>query len=301
MSNLNNVQLRRLDLTLLLVFDETMRRRKLGAVAETLGLTPSAISHALARLRDVFQDELFQRQGQSIVPTHRARDMAPAIHAAIQGLSGALAPQTFDPGQARRVIRIAALDYSVAMFGLGMVRKIAAQAPGLQLSIASLGRDTVADGIVKGKIDLGIGVFEPHNDAIVRRFLRHEHFVAVVRKDHPEVRSRLSLKRFAGLDHVLVSGSGDLRGPLDEALARQGLKRRVIASVPQFLASLSMVSATDAVASVPSSIARQHAKAFNLRVLPLPLEVPPFEVVAIHAAQAQSDPVLQWLLEAIKP
>jgi DNA-binding transcriptional LysR family regulator len=132
MANLNDTQLRRLDATLLLVFQTAMETRKLGEAATRLGLTPSAISHALTRLRDIFEDQLFTRQHDGVTPTRRAIELHPNISTALAALRGSLRVAPFNPAAIERTFKIAALDYAIVIIVPGLIRAIARQAPGVR-------------------------------------------------------------------------------------------------------------------------------------------------------------------------
>jgi len=221
MSNFSYAQLRRLDLTLLLVFAEAMRTRKLGAVADRLGLTPSGVSHALTRLRDIFQDPLFLRHATGVRPTPRAIAMLDDVNAAIAALSRTVEQSAFDPASIRRVFRIAAMDFGVTMLAPHLIELIARDAPGVQLSFIALHKAEALRSLADGQIDIAIAVFHEAPPGFKRRVLAKESFVTVARKKHPKLRGGLTLRKFVELDHLLVSPVGDLDGPVDDALRRE--------------------------------------------------------------------------------
>ena len=300
MSDLNTTQLRRLDLTLLLVLSEGLRTRKLGQVAENLGLTPSAISHALSRLRDIFDDPLFVRRPKGIEPTPRALELAEPVGRAIELLTGTLQRGTFDPARINRTFRVAALDYLITMHAPHLIETIRTAAPDARLAFVSLGRQEALRRLLEGQLDLDIGVYPDAPDRYHRHLLGRSHFVTVARKKHPAFTAGMTLDRYVAADHIVVSGSGELTTGIDSALERLGRARRVIAALPQFLASLQTVANSDAIASVPSGVAERYAKAFGLEIFPFPLDLPPFEFVALTALHANSDPALQWLIGQLK-
>jgi len=282
------------------VFVEALRTRRLSIVAARLGLTPSAVSHAVARLRDVFGDPLFVRRATGVEPTARALALAVPVEQALAAMTRALAEgRAFDPARLVRTFRINALDYTVSLVAPGLAAAVGAMAPGVFLSFRTQGRAETVRGLAAGDIDLGIGVFDPVPPGCVATPLYPERFVTVARADHPRLAAGLDLDRFVALDHLLVSGSGDRTGPVDEALAREGRARRVIAAVPQFLAALAVVQTTDAVVTVPESLARAYAALFGLRVHATPVPVPPFEVVALRGPLSSTDRAVSWLVDRI--
>ncbi len=300
MTNLNDTQLRRLDATLLLVFQTAMETRKLGEVAVRLGLTPSAISHALTRLRDIFEDQLFTRQHDGVTPTRRAIELQPNISDALVALRNSFTVAPFNPATIERTFRIAALDYAIVIIGPGIIRAITERAPGVRLSFVTLGRAESLEAVLRGQLDVSIGVFPQVEEKLVLTTLTQDHFVLVARRGHPSFKKPVTIDKFAALDHIIVSGSGDLSGPIDAALAALGKKRRVVAAVPQFLASLASVQISDAIASVPEKSALRYAKRLGLEIWPTPLEIPPFQVSAVTSASASNDPALVWLLEEMR-
>jgi DNA-binding transcriptional LysR family regulator len=296
MTKLNDVQLRRLDATLLLVFQTAMETRKLGDVATRLGLTPSAISHALTRLRDIFEDPLFTRQHDGVVPTQRAFELLPNITTALAALRGSLALAPFQPSTLQRTFKIAALDYAIVIVGPGLTRAITQLAPGVRLSFVTMGREDSLEAVRRGQIDLSIGVFPKIDPLLALSTLTEDSFVLVARRGHAAFKKPLTVDAYAALDHIIVSGSGELSGPIDDALAGLGKSRRVVAAVPQFLASLASVQISDSVAAVPEKLALRYAKRLGLEIWPSPLKSPPFKVSGAMRTTAQHDPALQWLV-----
>ena len=300
MVNLNDIQLRRLDVTLLLVFQSAMETRKLGQVAARLGLTPSAISHALTRLRDIFGDPLFIRHHDGVAPTQRAIELLPNIEAALGALRSSLAVAAFNPATIHRTFKIAALDYAIVVIGPGLIRAITRHAPGAQLSFVTLGRMESLEAVRRGQLDLSIGVFPKTVEKLHITPLLQDHFVLVARRGHPAFKKPITIDTYVTLDHIIVSGSGDLSGPIDVALAALGRKRRVVAAVPQFLASLASVQVSDAIAAVPQKSAERYAQRLGLEIHPMPLKIPPFEVSAGAHSSAGHDLAVVWLLEQMQ-
>lgn len=301
MSNLNHAQLRRLDVTLLLVFAEAMRTRKLGAVADRLGLTPSGVSHALARLRDIFQDPLFVRQSTGVRPTARAVAMLDDVNAAIVALSRTVERGAFDPASLRRTFRIAALDFAVTMLAPHLIEVIAKSAPGVQLSFVAPAKADALRSLADGQVDIAIGVFHEAPSGFRRRVLAEEKFVTVARKKHPKLRGGLTLRRFVELDHLLISPVGDLDGPVDQALQKMGKSRRVVAALPQFLAALATAAASDVLVTVPRGLAKAYGPVFGLAIYETPVAMPGYEMAAVQGPLSARDPAVDWLVGNLLP
>jgi DNA-binding transcriptional LysR family regulator len=300
MIDMSDVHVRRLDGTLLLVFVETLQCRKLSLVAERLGLTASAVSHAVARLRDIFDDPLFLRRPGGVVPTERALALAPFMSGALERFRSAFGEgERFDPSAQQRVFRIAALDYAVGLVANAAVERALREAPGVRLSFVSLGRDEALVELLARRIDCAIGVFDDIPDGVAHRLVARETFVTVARRGHPAIAGALDLDTYLSLDHLIVSAAGDMRGTVDAVLARRGLTRRVVAGMPQFLATLATVANTDMIATVPDGLARDHARRFGLAVHPCPLDVPGFDIVAVAGAGGAPDRGVAWLLDTL--
>jgi DNA-binding transcriptional LysR family regulator len=301
MSNFGHAQLRRLDLTLLLVFAEAMRTRKLGVVADRLGLTPSGVSHALARLRDIFQDPLFLRHSTGVRPTPRAIAILDDVNAAIAALSRTVEKDAFDPANIRRTFRIAALDFGVTMLAPHLIEMIARHAPGVQLSFIALPKAEALRSLADGQIDIAIAVFHEAPPGFRRRVLARESYVTVARKKHPKLRRGLTLRGFVELDHLLVSPVGDLDGPVDEALRKTDKTRRVVAALPQFLAALATAAASDVLVTVPKGLAKAYAPTFGLSIYETPIAMPGYEMAAMQGPLSARDPAVDWLVDNLLP
>lgn len=299
MSDFRNNDLRRLDLTVLLVFLGMLRHRKAADVATDLGLTQSGISQALKRLRDIFGDELFLRRPHGMEPTAIALSLEAPITAAVENLREALGgSRPFVPAAAQGVIRLAALDAEQAGAVPALVRFLSQEAPGLSLSVLPVARHTALEALAAGEVDLALGFFPSVGEPMIASALFEQGFAVVGR---PEVIGPLplTLERYAELPHVLVSPGGDLMGAVDNALATHGLARRVLAAVPQFFPALAIVSETDCIATLPDRLARRYASTMGLITTSPPLRLPTFTVSALHHRRNKHDPKLLWLLERI--
>lgn len=295
MKDISDTELRRLDLTLLLVLDGALRHRKLSAVARQLGLTQPAISHAVSRLRDILGDPLFVRRSNGVQPTPRALALAQPVAQALAALRDALQQgRRFDPGSAAREFRIAALDYAIAMLVPDFLARFSAVAPGCRLAFRSLGYEAGRAALADGSIDLILGIPAPAGP-FLQRTLMAEDFVVLARPDHPVIGRKLNLARYLRCGHLLVSAAGDARGSVDNALGRIGKERRVVAAVPQFLAGFAAVAGSDMITTAPRRLARRHAAAFGLKQFEVPFAMPGFEVATLRHENTAQDAGLVWL------
>ena len=295
MRDISDVELRRLDLTLLMVFDGALRHRKLTTVAKQLGLTQPAISHALTRLRDILGDPLFVRRANGVQPTPRALALAQPVAQALAILREALQQgRCFDPSCATREFRIAALDYAIAMLVPDFLARFSAIAPGSRLAFRSLGYEESRAALAGGSIDLILGIPAP-SGPFLQRTLMTEDFVVLARPGHPIIGRKLDLARYVECGHLLVSAAGDTRGSVDNALAKIGKQRRVVAALPQFLAGFAAVAGSDMITTAPRRLAKRHAAAFSLRQFEVPFAMPGFEIGTLRHENTAQDAGLNWL------
>jgi len=300
MSEFTNAEIRRLDLTLLLIFLGLVRHRKAQDVANEIGLTQSAISQALKRLRDIFGDELFIRRPHGLEPTAVALALEAPISEAVETLRGALGrTQVFDPATATGVVRLAAPDAEQTVIVPKLATFLKANAPGLQLSVVPLARADAIEALNEGRVDLSLGFIWEYPDVISKQDLYEEGFL--VAGDAELIGSGLSidLEAYCAVDHVLVTGRGDLHGIVDEQLEALGKARRVAVSIPGFLPALAVAASRGALVTLPERIVRSYAPAFGLSFAPPPLEVRRFPVSVYWHRRDEADPKRRWLTSAL--
>ena len=285
-----------LDLNLLVVLDALLTTRSVTAAAACLHLSPSATSHALARLRRALGDALLVRGKGGLIATVRAEQMAAPVRAALVAMRAAVAaPRPFDPRTAARSFTIAGADYSEFVILPPLMARFAIEAPGVDLVLRDAG-DPVED-LLDGACDVAVGPDRPSNDrpGIHARTLFAERFVCVMRRDHPAVGKRWTAERFAALGHAFIAPSGRPGGVVDETLARLGLRRRVALMIPHFLAAPFVIAQTDLVLTLPERVALAFATALPLAIVAPPFEVPGFSMVLLWHDRVHDDPPQRWL------
>lgn len=296
MSDLSIAELRRLDLTLLLVFLGLMRHRRGTAVAAELGLTQSAISQALRRLREVFGDDLFLRRPQGMEPTATALALEAPVAQAVEALRGALGTaRRFDPASATGLVRIAALDAQQAVLIPPLAARLRQEAPGLALSVRPQGRGDAVAALVEGGVDLALGFFWDLPNVIRSEPLYDEGYVVVGRADRLRDAPRITLDDYCAAEHVLVSPGGDMRGVVDDRLAAMGRARRIVLGLPAFLPALAAVAASAAIVTLPARLGRAFAPGFGLVTAELPLAVRPFAISMLWHRRNDADPRTLWM------
>ncbi len=296
MTDFSQSELRRLDLTLLLVFLGLLRHRKATDVAAELGLTQSGVSQALKRLRDIFGDPLFLRRPHGMDPTATALALEAPVAAAVEALRSALGRvRRFDPASTEGVIRIAAMDSQQAVVIPPLAAHLGRLAPGLRLAVLPLGRAAAVAALNGARVDLALGFFWNLPDTILSEPLYDEGYRVVGRKAVLPNAPDLTLADYLAADHVLVSQDGDLQGIVDQALAAQGQTRRVILALSAFLPALAAVQATGALATLPSLVATTFAPAVGVVTATPPLAIRGFTVATLWHRRSDGDPRLGWL------
>jgi DNA-binding transcriptional LysR family regulator len=293
--------IRRLDFSLLLLFRELVQHHRTTVVAERMGLSQSAVSHALARLREIFDDPLFLRKADGLYPTYRALELLPRVEMLIK-----LAYETvgafdrFEPDKSDRLFRLAGNDMVCTLLGGPLITALRKAAPKVRTTFQSAVGRAALEGLASDHIDLALGHFRSLPPEYHFLHLFDERFVVLARHGHPRLRRGLDLKTYVDLDHILVSFVGGLTGFADMALKRRKLSRRVVASLPMFLAAFAAVGSGDLIATVPERIALRHAKSFGLKIYRPPLTIPRFSVIAVRHKRSQRDLGLDWLVEQVR-
>lgn len=294
---MHNVHLSALDLNLTLVLHALLTERSVSRAGKRLGLSQSATSHALSRLREALGDPLVLRTQRGVVPTSRAEALAQPLAQALALLETALVgPREFDPSTATRRFRIAATDYAELLLLPLLVRALAKEAPGVDLWVHAFSEDALP-ALRRGELDAVLGVFgaDGTGPGIHAAPLLEDRLVCLVRARHPLTRGRLSRARFAAAEHALIAPRGTRGGPVDDALAKRGRERRVSVVVPHFLIAPHLVATTDLVLTVAEKMARAFAELLPLRILELPFPVPPVRLSMLWHARDDADPAHRWL------
>ncbi len=285
-----------IDLNLLVVFDALWRERSVTRAGRRIGLSQPAASNALARLRHLFDDPLFDRGARGMEPTARARALASPVAEILARVEGALREaDPFDPATARRAFTLGLTDYGSGLLLPRLASALGQEAPGIELRTRhALGREglTLLDG---GALDLLFTMVGETPARFVRRPVLDERFVVVARRFHPGIGSEgLDLESYLRLPHLLISFSGDVRGRVDGALARRGLKRRVTMTVPHFGAAPFIVGASDLIATVAERIAKAYCELCGLAIYPVPLELPGYTKSLVWRRRDERDAAFTW-------
>ena len=270
-----------LDLNLLVQLDALLAESHVTRAAQRAGLTQSAMSRALARLRELLGDPILVRTGRGMLLTARARALAAPLARALGELQAVVLERpTFDPATSTRTFTMAASDLAEALLLPALHERLAREAPFVDLAAVRVGKDpgpVLEDDAVDVAVDPRRGASSP---SIVWRALFHEDFLCVLRRGHPVLRRRggLTLERFLALPQVLVAPGGSPGSLLDDALARLGQRRRIAVRVSSFLVAPLVVAGSDLVATLPARLARRMARSLPLVLRPSPVELAGFDL-----------------------
>ncbi len=299
--------LHRIDLNLLVALDALTRERSVTKAAERAGVTQSAMSHTLRRLRDLFDDPLLVRGRRGMVLTPRAEALAIPLRSGLVTLARTVAePEVFAPEHACRTFRIVSPDLFDALVLPTLLQRVGRQAPSIDLAVVPMPK-RLTDSLETGDVDLAIYPvlldpkpfdFGTQVDAELQtRTLFRDTFRCFLRADHPALAARrLTLKAFTRLNHILVSPGGEGPGVVDRVLQTQGLQRRIALRVPHFASALEVVAQSDLVLTAPSSLS-QCSTASTLASRSAPIEIPEHAITMIWHPRFTEDPPHRWFRE----
>lgn len=305
---LNEIDLSRADLNLLVLFETVLQERHVGRAAERLHLSASAVSHGLGRLRRLLDDPLFIKTPRGVVPTARAQELAGEIAEILARVRGVLATaEPFDPARSTRRFTIGAPDGVSAVFLPPLLAVLGRQAPGIDIRVRQL-LPTPGDAARawRGAFDeleartMDIAII-PSGDIPARfhhQLLFEEDFVIAARAGHPFAATP-TLDAYCEMQHLVVSQSGETPGFVDDALAKQNRSRRIALTVPNFMFALAVISDSDLICALPRRFAFLYAARFGVvsREAPLPLRL--FRLNAVAPGAAMADMGLAWLFGVV--
>lgn len=287
-----------LDLHHLQVFDVLLRERSLTQAARVLNVTQPALSKTLARLRRCFEDPLFVRVSLRMEPTSKALDLEKPVRAVIEGMRTLRTGHVpFDPKTSSRTFTFCVVDAGVIKLLPPLVTLLEKEAPGVRLSAVQFDAEHLASWLETGTIDFAMGSFAHLTKGIRRQALWTESYVSVVRRGHPRIGAEPSVKAFAAERHVLVStlGTGHAHRLAERALEAAVAPANILCRVPIFLAAAIVAKRSDAVATLPLSIATVLAEDLDLEVVTPPIKLPRIEISQYWHSRFHREPGSQWI------
>src|SRR5579872_1053095 len=292
------------DMNLLAALDALLAEGSVTGAARRLGLSASAMSRTLARLRSATGDPLLVRAGRGLVPTPRAAELRDRVHLLTRDVRTVLSPHAahLDVGSLERTFTIRAGEGFVDLLCVPLVGAVAEVAPHVRLRFAPKPDKDVLP-LRDGQIDLEIGVLGESAPEVRTRFVFRDVFIGAARVGHPLLEAPITAERYAACRHVVASRKETFTGPVDDALQKLGLRREIVAVVPGFPDALRIARSTDLIALVPrsglaSSTGAEPAE-LGLVGFDLPVRTPPITISAMWHPRMDADPAHRWLRDTV--
>ncbi|GIZ51415.1 LysR family transcriptional regulator [Noviherbaspirillum aridicola] len=290
----------RVDLNLFTVFEAIYTEGSVTRASQKLNLTQPAISHALGRLRQMFDDPLFVRQGHAMVSTPLARSLIEPVRRSLRGLEVTLnAARSFDPATTAKTFHLALRDVLEATILPPLLRRVQESAPAVDIAAITVDRRELVGELAAGTLDAAIDVLLPLPNDVMRTRIYQDSTVVVVRKGHPDIDGGIDLDTYMKQDHILASSRRRGPGLEDFELSRFGLERHIRLRCQHYFAACRVVSQSDMLLTMPGRYARIANREFGNQILPFPLEVPAFDVFLYWHANVDADPANAWFREQV--
>ncbi|NYE63744.1 DNA-binding transcriptional LysR family regulator [Duganella sp. 1224] len=291
------MHLSKVDLNLFTVLEAIYAEGSITRASQKMHLTQPAISHALNRLRQLFDDPLFERQGHVMTPTPLTRSIIEPVRRALRGFEVTLTGAArFDAASSERSFSLAVRDVLEASVLPPLMTGIAAAAPSATLNTLQVSRKELAGELAAGTLDAAIDILLPLPTEVRRAQLARDQTVVLVRRGHPLIkRGKLTLETYLALEHIQTSSRRRGPGLEDVELSRQGLQRRIRLRCQHYFAACRVVSQTDLALTMPDRLARIVNRQFNNQILPVPLDLPALDVYLYWHASVDNDPANSWL------
>lgn len=294
------MDLRKIDLNLLVVFNQLLLDRRLTTVADKLGLTQPAVSNALKRLRFLLQDELFIRTSRGMEPTPYALFLSEPVGYALNTLQSALSQRdTFDPQVSTRTFTLAMTDIGEMYFMPPLLGAVAQRAPQVRINTVRHTGGHLKEDMEGGAVDLALGLLPSLQAGFFQRRLFSQRYVCMFRRGHPVARSPISLEQFCALDHIGVVAADTGHGEVDGWLERAGIHRKIRGVVPHFIAVGHILQSTDLIATLPERFAERCEAPFGLVSSPHPAKLPEIAINLFWHAKYHRDPANVWLRQLV--
>lgn len=294
---MHTMQLSSIDLNLLVTLDALLDTQSVQKAARRVALSASATSHALSRLRELFQDPLLVRAGRQLVLTTKGAELRPRVHRLLEDTKAMFREtEAFEPAKQNRTLHLACSDYAELLVLPFLSRRLAAEAKGLTIHSRNL-RESFTEELRQGQIDLALGVFASAKlpDDIRLRALYRDEFVTLLRKGHPALRKPWTIELYAELDHVLTASRGGNKGVVDDVLAEHGLQRRIARVASAFAAAPELVAGTDYVLTISKRLVKESLRDLDLVVRKPPVPIPGFAVSVAWHRRMDADPMSLWI------
>lgn len=292
-------ELRKIDLNLLLTLHALLTEKHVTRAAVRLHRSQPAVSHALAQLRDHFDDPLLIRKNGKMTLSARAQTLLPPLDASLYGLNNLLGSPVFDPSTAKRRFRIAMSDYAARIVLPPLLVYLRQNAPGFDLAIGQASREMMLAQLEDGEVDLALGVFPDAGSEIQKETLFLEQFICLADRRFLPENGLLTLEEWLAKPHVMLGLMPDAVDEIEKALIARGLKRHICVALPHWSAAVSLLPGTDLVLTVASrSVIPERYHESLCRFEP-PLPLSGFNYEQAWHSRKNTDPAHQWLRRAI--
>ncbi|MES2416069.1 MAG: LysR family transcriptional regulator [Pseudomonadota bacterium] len=290
------MELRDVDLNLLVVFNQLLTEQNVTRVADNLRLSQPAVSNALGRLRKIFGDELFLRTSTGMKPTPFAIQMGESVSTALGVIHGAINFKTsFEPKTSERRFSIGMTDIGEIYFLPLLMKEIRRLAPSVTVTTVRNTATNLRDELEAGRIDLAIGLLPQLKGGFFQRRLFLQNYVCLLREGHKLDKPKISLAEFFAADHAVIVSAGTGHGKVDSIIDSNGLQRRIVLTVPHFVAVGHILQSSDMLTTVPERLATSMVKPFNLKYVAHPVKLPQIAINLFWHAKYNKDPANQWL------
>lgn len=294
-------KLSRIDLNLFTVFRAIYREGGITLASKRLHLSQPAVSHALARLREVMRDPLFERRGNEMIPTPVARALAVTVESSLDALAATISPaRGFDPATSQRCFTIAARPVHELAFLPACMQELKQTAPHIKVAVVRVDRRSLQRDLRAGTIDMALDVALPLSAGVCREQLGSEPLIVLASQRHSMIQGVLDMSTYLAMEHVLVSGRNRGGAYEDAALAQLGLSRRIRVRCQDCLAANDIVSASDLLTTLPLSQGRIGSVRNANQLLPFPVEIPPVAIFLYWHASVTEDPASCWFRTVLR-
>lgn len=291
--------LNRLDLNLLHVFDTIYREGSLTRAARALHLTQPAVSHSLARLREHFDDPLFSRQGNQMVPTPLARRFLESMRPGLTQIQSAVNQfHAFDPANQRKTYSLALRDILESTFLPNLMGRLESY-PELEIVSQRVPRRDMETQLAAGKLDFAMDVLLPVSNQTAHELLRRDRLVVLARKGHPLIRGELTMDKYLEAKHVLVSSRSEGPGIEDFELSRFGVQRNIRLRCQHYYAACRIAEGTDLLLTMPENYARIIAERAEIDIHTTPADLPDIDVHLYWHKAYEREPALIWFRDQL--
>lgn len=295
------MNIRNIDLNLIVILKELIQEKNTVKVGKKLGLSQPAVSNALKRLRHTFQDPLLVRASRGLVPTNRALELEAPINALLKEIEFIFQGQEkFDPKKAKLTFRLSTTDYFEQVVLAKLLAVFEKEAPGCTLIIRPTQGTLPKEELEEGKIDLAIaGFYGELPENFYQQRLFEDDFVCVAKKDNPLFKGQLTLKKYAEAQHILISTQGDMKSKSKEILGKKGFTQKYLAGVSSFTSPGWILTKTDLLLTCPRKLALAYKQFLPVKVQELPFELGKISVIQVWHGRSHSDDAHMWLRDII--